>query len=219
MKYKYVFFDLDGTLTDSRPGILNSVIYALDYYKIPYTSRESLNFFIGPPLLESFMNYCHFDEEKGLEAVMKFRERYNPIGVYENSAFDGIHQMLKKLKDAGLILGVATSKPHHLMLKVLEKYGLSEYFSATEGSKIDSVTYRKSMVVNEVLEDLKVPKEDYDKVIMVGDRYHDIEAAKESGIDSMGALYGYGSREEFDTYGADYVAECVEDVAKIILEA
>lgn len=215
--YKYAFFDLDGTLTDSRPGIINSVIYALDYYKIPYTSTESLNFFIGPPLLESFMNYCHFDEKKGLEAVMKFRERYNSIGVYENSAFEGIHEVLKKLKDAGVILGVATSKPHHLMLRVLEKYGLKEYFSAVEGSKTDSLTYRKSMVVQEVLDDLNVPKEDYSKVIMVGDRYHDIEAAKECGLASMGALYGYGTREEFDTYGADYVAESVEDVAKIIL--
>ena len=215
--YKYAFFDLDGTLTDSRPGILNCVIYALDYYKIPYTSRESLNFFIGPPLLESFMNYCHFDEKKGLEAVMKFRERYNPIGVYENSAFEGIHEVLKELKDAGVILGVATSKPHHLMLRVLEKYGLKEYFKAVEGSKTDSLTYRKSMVVREVLADFNVPKEDYSKVIMVGDRYHDIEAAKECGLASMGVLYGYGTREEFDTYGADYIAECVEDVAKIIL--
>lgn len=217
MKYKYAFFDLDGTLTDSRPGIINSVIYALDYYKIPYTNREFLNFFIGPPLLESFMNYCHFDEKKGLEAVMKFRERYNDIGVYENCAFEGIHEVLKKLKNVGLILGVATSKPHHLMLRVLEKYDLAKFFTAVEGSKIDSVTYRKSMVVQEVLDDLNVPKEDYDKVIMVGDRYHDIEAAKECGLASMGALYGYGSREEFDTYGADYIAESVKDVAKIIL--
>jgi phosphoglycolate phosphatase len=217
MKYSYVLFDLDGTLTDSKPGIINCAIYALEHFGVTGQNPEEMNFFVGPPLLDSFMQHYGFDEETARKLIVKYRERYSAIGLFENAPFEGVHKMLAKLKEAGLTLAVATSKPHELMLRILEKYELAPFFTAVEGAKFDSTSYKKAMVLQEVFEDLGLQKEDYSKVLMVGDRFHDIEAAKDCGVDSMGVLYGYGDREELERYGADYIAETMEDITKIIL--
>ncbi|KIR02007.1 Phosphoglycolate phosphatase [Lachnospiraceae bacterium TWA4] len=215
MKYNTILFDLDGTLTDSRPGITKSAVYALESFGFTDLNPDELNFFIGPPLLDTFMQHYGFKEEKAHKAIAKFRERYNVTGVFENSAYEGIHEELRKLKEAGMTLAIATSKPHDIMLRVIERYELAPFFTAVEGSKVDDTGYRKSQILKEVFEDLHTT--DLSKVLMVGDRFHDIEAANDCGIDSMGVLYGYGSREELESYHATYITENVSGLAKEIL--
>lgn len=210
-KKQYLLFDLDGTLTDSGEGIINSVIYALNSYGIQVEDRKPLEKFIGPPLLDSFMTYYGFDKEKALEAVSRYREYFSVKGLFENRVYPGIPQMLEKLQEQGFVLMVATSKPEEFMRRILDHFDLTRYFAFLVGATMDGTRSRKSDVIGYVLETAGL-KDCLDQVTMVGDRKDDILGAKANGIRSIGVLYGFGSREELEAAGADKIAETVQSI-------
>ena len=195
MKLKRVFFDLDGTLTDSMPGITRGVQYALKHYGIHVDDLSVLKPFVGPPLFDSFKRYYNFSDKDANDAIYVFREYYDVKGWMDNAPFDGVEDMLKTLKEAGLELYVATSKPEETAKKVLEYFQLTEYFKFIGGASMDEARVNKDDVIRYVLEENCISEEEKPSVIMVGDREHDVYGAKKTGLSVIGVLYGYGSRE------------------------
>lgn len=213
---KYLLFDLDGTLTDPMEGITNSVAYALDSFGIHVEDRTTLLPFIGPPLADSFEEFYHFSHEKALDAVDKYREYFSDRGIFENKVYDGILPMLKTLKEDGRINIMATSKPTVYARRIAEKFGIAAYLDDLQGSELDGTRVRKADVIRYALSENKI--EDLSDVIMVGDRKHDILGAHEVGIQAVGVLFGYGSREELTEAGADYLVDDVEELLHFLLE-
>ncbi len=201
MKYDAVLFDLDGTLTESEPGIINSVKYALEKMGRPSPSDESLRSFIGPPLMESFTRVMQMNAEDAARAVALYRERFSVIGWKENSVYRGIPQMLRALKHAGCYIAVATGKPQTFAGSILDYFGLTPFIDRLEGISMTDHHADKAELVRRAL------PERFTRACMVGDRAGDMEGAKANGIDGIGALYGYGSREELEQAGAAAIAE------------
>lgn len=216
MKKKYVLFDLDGTLTDSREGIVNSIEYMLRHYQIAVKDRSELQPWLGPPLKESLMKYFGFAEDKALEGVAVYREYFDRQGIFENRVYPGVEDMLRCLKEQGYQLFVATSKPETAAVRVLEHFGLAEYFDYIGGATLDDSRVRKGDVVRYVLETCGV--EEKTQALMVGDREHDVQGAKENSLETAGVLYGYGSYEELTEAGADYLVESPEGLVKLLKE-
>lgn len=216
MKKKYVLFDLDGTLTDSREGIIHSIEYMLAFYGIGVKDRESLLPWLGPPLKDSLMKYHGFEEKAALEGVEKYREYFDQKGIFENQVYEGVEDMLRCLKEKGHILLVATSKPETAAMRVLEHFGLSKYFAYIGGATLDDSRVKKGDVIRYVLENCKVREKE--QAIMVGDREHDVWGAKENGLESVGVLYGYGPRRELSDAGADYLVETPRELVGLLQE-
>lgn len=212
---EYIFLDLDGTITDSREGIVNCFEYALNYFGIEVEDKAMLEQFIGPPLEQSFREGFGFDEEKTELAVKKYRERFVPVGMFENKVYDGMEDALQRLKEAGKVLIVATSKPEYMAVKILEHFGLDGYFDDICGSDSDRNRNKKDEVIRYALEKHGITE--LDDVLMVGDRKFDVIGAANCGLKCMGVLYGFGDREELEAAGAAYIAETVEDMARIIV--
>lgn len=212
-KKKVILFDLDGTLTDPMIGITKSVQYALKKYGIIEEDLWNLTKFIGPPLKESFMEFYGFSEEEGQKAVEYYREYYAPVGIYENKVYEGLEEMLAALKEKGLSLCVATSKPERFAKMILDHFHLDSYFDLIGGALMDGRT-DKAEVISYVLDQLDTKKE---KVVMVGDREHDILGAKKNGLDSIGVLFGYGNEEELKEAGADWIAKDMTELGSILL--
>ncbi len=208
---KYILFDLDGTLTDPQQGITNAVAYALRHFGIETEDNSTLNKFIGPPLIYSFVEYSGLTEEQAKEAIKKYREYFGPKGIFENRVYDGIPEMLQKLKDRGDKVILATSKPWIYAEQILEHFDLKKYFDFVSGSEMNGDRGSKSRVIAYAIEKYGILK---DNAVMIGDRKHDIIGAKENGIRSVGVLYGYGTREEFN--GASAVAERVGEIIDAI---
>ena len=206
-----ILFDLDGTLTESGEGIMKSVQYALEKLGIIEENQEKLRRFIGPPLLESFMNYYGMDQETAAQAVVYYRERYTDKGIFENELYPKIPQLLEILQINDKILGVASSKPEVYVKQILEHFGIDQYFQVIVGSELDGSRTKKPEVIEEALRRLNMQTE-RDKVLMVGDREHDVSGAISCGLQCIGVAYGYGSREELERAGAVYVADTVEDL-------
>lgn len=215
MKFEYILFDLDGTLTDPAIGITNSVMYALKKYGIEVSDRKELYKFIGPPLWDSFENYCGFSKEEANTAVEYYREHYRDIGLFENSVYHGCEDLLKKLRDHDKKLIVATSKPEVFAKQILEHFDIAKYFTFIAGSSLDGTIVKKGDVIRYALKSCNI--KDFSKVIMIGDREYDVIGAKEVGISSMGVLYGYGSRDELEQAGADFIVSAVGDIGEIVL--
>ncbi|MDD6322792.1 MAG: HAD family hydrolase [Firmicutes bacterium] len=215
MTKDYILFDLDGTLTDPEEGITNSVAYALGRFGIPVENRKSLDVFIGPPLDDSFMEYYGFDREKALRAISVFREYFRDRGIFENVVYPGIPEMLDGLKKSGKTLILATSKPEVFAVRILDRFGLSQYFTVVTGSLLDNTRTDKHEVIEAALE--KAGVTDRTRAVMVGDREHDIIGAKKSSLASVGVTYGYGSREELEKAGADIIAENADDLLTLLL--
>mgnify|MGYP003308651028 CR=1 FL=1 len=211
--YDIILFDLDGTLTDPGLGITNSVAYALKRYGIEAENRESLYSFIGPPLKDSFMKYYGFSEEKAMEAIEVYREYFREKGLYENEVYDGIRELLEKIKQSGRKIVLATSKPEEFSIRILEHFDLIKYFHVVAGASMDEKRNKKGDVIRYAMEKGGFTSE---KAIMIGDREHDIFGAKENGLPSIGVLYGYGSEDELKAAGADYIAEGVNDIFGIL---
>ena len=209
-----IFFDLDGTLTDSAPGIIHSVQYALKKYGIE-AEENDLRSFIGPPLVHSFQDRFGFDHDKALEAVAYYREYFTAGGMFENSVYPGVEEMLQKLKEDGLMLAVATSKPELFSKQILEHFALTRYFDFIGGAAMDETRTTKVEVLSYALQELQV---DPAKAVMIGDRENDMEAASLLGTESIGVLYGYGSKEELANAGAKVFAETPMDICRIISE-
>lgn len=214
-KYDVILFDLDGTLTDPKLGITRSVQYSLASFGIIEPCLDNLDKFIGPPLKDSFKEFYGFDDCKADEAIIKYREYFSVKGMYENSVYPLIPKLLDTLSVQGRTLVVATSKPTVFSEKILEHFELAKYFSLVVGSNLDGSRVKKGEVIHCALE--KMGLTDFDRIVMIGDRKHDIIGAKEVGIDSIGVLYGYGSLEEFEAEQPTYIANLVSDLELLLL--
>lgn len=212
--YKYVLFDLDGTLTNPEIGITSSVMYALEKFGIEVKDRKALHPFIGPPLTYSFQTFYGLSKEDSELAVKFYRERFSVKGLYENEVYDGVEKMLQELKEDGKILIIATSKPEEFTLKILKHFDLYKYFDFIAGATMDGSRGEKADVIRYALEIGGI--ENKSEAIMVGDRNYDILGAKENGLASIGVLFGFGDYEELMKAGADYIAANVEDILKYI---
>lgn len=213
--YDVILFDLDGTLTDSSPGIINSIVYALKKYDIAVENTETLRKFLGPPLHESFKEFYGFDEDKSMEAVSFYREYFSTKGLLENRVYDGVPKLLKELRDNGEKIILATSKPQPFTDRIMKHFDLVKHFEFIAGSNMDGTRSKKADVIEYALQQCNVV--DKSKVVMVGDRKHDIIGAKTVGIDSIGVEYGYGDYEELNSAGATYIAKTVDDLKNILL--
>lgn len=211
---KYLLFDLDGTLTDPEKGITKAVQLALAHFGIQVEDRTRLRPFIGPPLWDQFMEWG-LSREQADEAVRVFREYYVKKGVYENREYPGIREMLESLRRAGFRLYVATSKPESTAGIVMEYFGLTDQFVYVAGSDLEGTRVRKADVIRYLLEKEKIC--DLSQAVMIGDRKHDVLGAKETGLDSVGVLYGYGDREELEQAGAGYIAATVKELEEYLL--
>lgn len=215
-KYTTVLFDLDGTLTDPGDGIVNSVAYALKKYGIEVEDKKSLYKFIGPPLVVSFSTYYGFTEEKSREAISYYREYYKEKGINECKLFDGIKELLISLKNAGYEIALATSKPEVFAHRVLENYDIQNYFDFIGGATIDETTrYTKEHVIEYVLSNIN--QKDRTKILMIGDRHFDINGAKAYNLDSMGVTFGYGTYEELNEAGADYIVNSPKEIEEMLI--
>lgn len=210
----YIFFDLDGTLTDSQEGILNSLRSALKLYGLEFPD-STLKTFIGPPMLETF-GKLGFDEAEMKSALKKYREYYETTGIFENRVYDGIESMLSALKNSGKHLAVATSKPEEYAVRILEHFDLARYFDCMCGCRMDESRADKAEVIAYTLESCALTAADAPRILMVGDRYADIAGAHKNSVCAAAVLYGYGSREEFQKYDADYIVETVPELQELI---
>lgn len=214
-KYDVILFDLDGTLTDSSPGIMNSIVYALKKYNIRVENTDDLRKFLGPPLHESFRDFYGFDDEKSMEAVGFYREYFSTKGLLENEVYSGIREMLEDLKDNGKRLILATSKPQPFTDRIMEHFDLANYFEFIAGSNMDGTRSKKAEVIAYALESCGITGKS--NVVMVGDREHDIIGAKTVGIDSVGVEYGYGDYDELSDAGATYIVKTVEELKELLI--
>ena len=211
--FRYLLFDLDGTLTDSRDGIVKCFQHTAKVMGVPMP--EDIESLLGPPLGMSFEKYFGMDSVQAAEAVRVYRERYSRDGIFENHVYDGIPEMLKRLGDAGIHLAVATCKPEVFAVRILEKFELAQYFDFIGGAGTDSSRTSKTEVIEYVLRNIGSPEKS--RVLMIGDRDNDVIGAQGAGIKCMGVLWGYGSGKELAETGADYIAETPQKAADTIL--
>lgn len=211
---KYLFFDLDGTLTNPVEGITNCIKYALESYGVSVEDKYALKRYIGPPLSVTFSEY--FEGEQIQEAVAKYRERYNVYGWCENEPYPGIADALKRLKDAGFRVCMATSKPEVFAKRIAEHFGFAEHFHAICGASMDGKINTKEEVIRHAIETAGV--EDVEEILMIGDRHHDVEGAAACGIPTLGVLYGFGDREELEKAGAVAIVSTVEEMAEYCMD-
>ena len=216
--YDVILFDLDGTLTDSAPGILNSVRYACRKLGLEMPSEATLRKFLGPPLIDSFRTLAGLSDAEADHAVSAFREYFPTKGIFENEVYDGIPEMLKNLQSKGYFLALASSKPQIYVERILEHFDLKKYFAVVVGSELDGTRETKDQVVQETLHQLfKENPIEPDQVYMIGDRKFDVEGARALGVESVGVTYGYGSKEELKEAKADYIVQSVEELEKFLL--
>lgn len=213
-KYSTVLFDLDGTLTDSAPGIINSVLHALDKFGISADPSE-LRGFLGPPLDYSFSHFFGFSSDQTDAAIKYYREYFSVTGLFENEPYEGVEAMLAGLRASGRKVLLATSKPEVFAKRILDRFGLAQYFDLICGATMDTSRSRKSDVIRYALAESGTT--DLSDAIMVGDRHHDVDGARECGLDCIGVLYGYGSREELETAGATYITGTVDELRDMLI--
>lgn len=216
MKYQVILFDLDGTVTDSGPGIMNSVQYALERFGISRQEKAKLRRFVGPPLTDSFERFYGLSHAEALKAVQYYREYYTAGGIFENSVYEGMQETLQELKANGCKIYLATSKPQVFSDQILEHFGLHVYFDGAVGSFLDGGRTDKAEVIAEVLRQAGITEEMKKQVLMVGDREYDMIGAHKQGIDAAGVLYGYGCQEELEQAGADFIISSPKDLLALI---
>lgn len=215
MRWRYLLFDLDGTLTDPMLGITRSVQYALHRFGIEVDDLHTLCRFIGPPLKESFRDFYGMDDEQAAQAVAYTREYFAPRGIFENSLYEGIPELLTELQTAGCVLAMATSKPEPFARQIAEHFHLADRFTLIGGATMDGTRTAKRDVVRYVLDTLGV--EEPSAAVMIGDRRYDIEGAAAEGIASIGVLWGYGSREELAAAGAGQIVGTIPELRALLL--
>ncbi|HWR43577.1 HAD family hydrolase [Sporomusa sp.] len=214
MKYQAILFDLDGTLTDPKIGITKSVQYALKRFNIIEPDLDKLIPFIGPPLVESFQEFYSLSKTEATAAVEYYREYFTESGMYENAVYPGIKDMLTKLAATGKELIIATSKPTVFSEQIIDHFGMSQFFKAIVGSHLDGSRIHKTEIIAFILSEL--PHVARERIIMVGDRKHDIIGALNNGIDSIGVSYGYGGLAELQQAGPNYIAASVSELDKLL---
>ena len=208
---KAIFFDLDGTLTDSGEGIINCAQLALEHFGLPVPDRETMRVFVGPPLRDSFVKFG-VPVDKAEEAVAVYRSRYVPIGAYENTPYPGIRELLEELKAEGHTLYVATSKPEEMSVKILEHFDLAKYFDRICGASLDTSRSSKEDVIAYLLSLSGRAK----SIVMVGDTKFDILGAKAHGIPAIGVSWGYGKTKEMADAGAKAIANTMSELLTLL---
>lgn len=210
--YDLILFDLDGTLTLPEEGITKSVKYALESKGIIENDQEKLKRFIGPPLVDGFMEFYGMNREDALSCVEKYRERFSVVGLFENELIDGTVEMLKTLKESGKTLVLATSKPYPFVIKILEKFELSEYFSFISAAEFDGTRNDKADVIKYALENAP----DFKNPVMVGDRMHDCIGAKKNNVPCVGVSYGYAEEGELEESGAIKICHSIGELTEYL---
>lgn len=198
--YQYCFWDLDGTLTDSAPGITHSVRYAMEKMGQPLAPDKDLTCFIGPPLLYSFENYLGLSPEDSQRAVDYYRECYRAGAMLECNVYDGVHKTLAELNTRSIICVLATCKPHEFANRIIEHFDLKKYFSFVSGPEMDGTRNEKHEVIAYAMENLHISSPD--AVLMVGDRRDDVVGAAKCKMDCVGVRWGFGTEEELQKAGA-----------------
>ncbi len=211
---RFLLFDLDGTLTDPGIGITNSVQYALAKFNIFPKTREELFPYIGPPLTDSFQNYHGLSPEESLQALAFYREYFTHTGIFENTLFPGMTELLQNLRDAGYSLIIATSKPEEYTVRILDHFGLTPFFDFVAGNTLAEERPTKADVIRYICSHF--PEINEKNTLMIGDRHHDVEGAKENGIPTVGVSYGYGSSAELESAGAIAIADDLYSLFDII---
>ncbi len=211
MTKKSVLFDLDGTLTDSGESIINCVIPALKHFGLPVPSREALRVFVGPPLQDSFIQHG-VPADKAEEAVAVYRSRYIPIGMFENTPYPGIRELLEALTASGHKLYIATSKPEGMSREILDHFDLSKYFTMICGASMDFSRNTKEAVIAYLLEQ----SGESENMVMVGDTKFDILGAKHHGIPAIGVSWGYGKVEDMVAAGAEAIADTPRQLLELL---
>lgn len=213
-KYDYVIFDFDGTVVDTGEGILKSLQYSFEQMGHEVPDMSDLRKFIGPPIHYSYTHFYGISEDEVGEYIRKYRERYKIKGIYESVLYSGMKELLDELKKRGVKLGIASSKPEHLIYSVADYLDVTEMFDAIVGVKIDDSNHStKTGLVLEAMR--KLGATDKKKVMMVGDRCFDIDGAAGAGVVSCGALWGYGNQEEFEAHNADFIVKTPLDILEI----
>lgn len=212
--YDLILFDLDGTLTIPEKGITKSVQYALDAYGITENNQEKLKRFIGPPLVDGFMEFYNMTREDALGAVEKYRERFSDVGLFENELISGTREMLQKLQTAGKRLALATSKPTPFTERIIKHFDIDGFFEFISCSELDGTRNDKAEVIAEAL---RLAKE-YKNPVMVGDRMHDVVGAKKNGVPCIGVSFGYAKKGELEENGAIEIVNSVEELTELLLK-
>lgn len=213
--YRLLLFDLDGTLTESAPGIIQSIRYALDRMGIDEADPDQLYTFIGPPLMESFQRVYGLSDEKAWQAVQFYREYFAARGMFENSLYPGISSLVPSLCDHGYRLVVVTSKPQVYAEKILDHFQLRSHFERVVGSNLDGTLIEKSDLIAHVLN--IYPDQSKESFLMIGDRRYDVEGARANGVDAAAVGYGYGSRKELTQSHPRYYLETVDELKDLFL--
>jgi len=216
MRYNVLFWDLDGTLTDPKEGISRSVQYALKLLDYHIPEADDLDWVIGPPLKESFKTLLQTTDEALLnQAIILYRERYREIGLYENTVYPGIPELLFQLKEKGCKQLLATSKPRVFAEKILQHFLLDKYFDVIMGSELNGQFVEKEALIGEVLK--KAPIDSRSKTVMIGDRRYDVHGARANSIDVIAVGYGYGSDEELNAAHPDFIVPSVQSLGKLLI--
>ncbi|MGX7245622.1 HAD family hydrolase [Enterococcus quebecensis] len=217
MLYKTILFDLDGTITDSGEGIIHSVVYALKKMDLKVPKQTELYSFIGPPLNESFKKMYRLDTQSTEQAVEYYRDYYKEKGMYENRVYKGVTELLEALTKAGCRLYIATSKPEVYAKKILDHFGLASYFKGVYGASLNGERSKKGDVIHYALDEAKITN--LKETVMIGDRSHDIEGAKENELASIGVLYGFGDAAELEAAGASIIVKTPREIENIIIKS
>lgn len=213
--YQTILFDLDGTLTDSKLGITKSLQYALGKVGIFIHDISTLEKFIGPPLQTVFQEQFGFQDDKVKVAIEHYRFYFAKEGIFENSVYTGILDLLQRLQKKNKVLAVATSKPQTFAEQILHHFNLTTFFTHIQGATLDGNLSRKGDIIFEVIK--KLSDRPNMPTVMIGDRKHDIIGAQENEIDSIGVLYGYGSKEEIQEAKPTYIAQTMDELSALLL--
>lgn len=208
-----VLFDLDGTLTDSAPGLLGCIRYALDQLDIEHPDDETMRSFLGPPLWVIFRDHFGLDDDQVKRAIELYRERYHDTGMFENMVYDGIPETLEALRHENIRMAIATSKPEYSATRILEYFGLAHYFEFIGADDLAGTRASKTKVIAHTLAHTGLDPRTQ-STVMVGDRSHDVEGAASHGIPTIGVLWGYGSRDELQTAGARSLVATPADLTR-----
>lgn len=209
-KYKYIFWDMDGTIINSYPGVIESALYALNHFGLTETNPENLRMFIGPPLRVTFGEIYHMNEAQIETAVAKYRENYNAGGMFKCEVFPGVVDAMDALKKAGYKQLIASSKPEHMCRLILERFDLLEKMDDVVGASLDGKRDTKIQVLEEAFRRLDNP--DKHQVVLIGDTKYDAIGAAQMGIDCIGITYGFGTKEELEKHGAKMIFSTIEEV-------
>lgn len=209
-EYDYYLFDFDGTLCDTTEGIFNSVIYSLKCFGIEENDREKLRFFVGPPLFESYKTLYGVTDEEAKYLIEKYRERYRVKAAEESALYDGIREMLSGLKAKGKKIAIASSKPEIFVKEISDHHNISQYYDFISAEQLNKNHSSKEELINTCLDFFGNPPKE--TVLMTGDRFYDIDGANAVGLDSAGAIYGFGTENELREAGATYILSSPDEL-------